>query len=120
MTLPPWITPPDSDRHFFVLATVAERRDRQPRAHAEVHPKMVRLWNLPSEITNLAFGPKDIFHHGTEEDDLVLQRAGEKFVPQLISGRISRSRRRKCASPALAKLSVLVAQLSWSDQRSRS
>jgi hypothetical protein len=51
------------------------------------HPDLARLWNLSSEITRQAFGPKDIFHDRSEEEDLVLQRAGEKLVPELISGR---------------------------------
>jgi TonB family protein len=51
------------------------------------HPEMAGLWDLTSEIINPAFGSNDIFHDRTEEDDLVLQRAGEKLVPDLISGR---------------------------------
>lgn len=50
-------------------------------------PKMARLWDLASEITDQVFGPKDIFHDRTEADDLILQRAGESFVPELVSGR---------------------------------
>lgn len=49
-------------------------------------PKMARLWDLASEITDQVFGPKDIFHDRTEADDLILQRAGESFVPELVSG----------------------------------
>jgi hypothetical protein len=51
------------------------------------HPEIARLWNLTSEITDPAFGSTDIFHDRKEEDDLVLQRAGEKLVPELVSGR---------------------------------
>ncbi len=51
------------------------------------HPAMVRLWDLPSEITDRAFGPNDIFHGRTGEDELALERAGEQLVPELISGR---------------------------------
>ena len=51
------------------------------------HPEIARLWDIASDITDPAFGPKDIFHDRTEEDDLVLQRAGEKLISELISGR---------------------------------
>lgn len=51
------------------------------------HPKLARLWDLASAITNPVFGSKDIFHDRTESDDLILQRAGEKLVSELISGR---------------------------------
>ena len=50
------------------------------------HPDMADLWDLASLITNAAFGPKDLFHNRSEEDDMALQRAGEKIVPELISG----------------------------------
>lgn len=52
-----------------------------------VHPEMTRLWDLPSRITDKAFGPKDIFHGRTEADDLILQRAGDRMVPELTAGR---------------------------------
>jgi TonB family protein len=48
---------------------------------------MVSLWDLPSKITDPAFGSKDIFHDRSEEDDLLLQRNAEKVVPELQSGR---------------------------------
>jgi TonB family protein len=51
------------------------------------HPEMARLWDLASEITQPAFGARDIFHDRTEDDDLALQRTGEKLVPELVSGR---------------------------------
>ena len=51
------------------------------------HPKIARLWELGSEISHLAFGPADTFHDRTDEDDLKLQQAGERFVPELVSGR---------------------------------
>jgi TonB family protein len=51
------------------------------------HPKLVRLWDLASEITDPVFGSKDIFHNRTEADDLTFQRAGEKLASELISGR---------------------------------
>jgi len=51
------------------------------------HPEIVRLWSLASDITDYAFGAKDIFHDRTEVDDLALQLAGEKLVPELVSGR---------------------------------
>ncbi|MCU1233651.1 MAG: hypothetical protein JWP63_1618 [Candidatus Solibacter sp.] len=38
-------------------------------------------------ITTPTVGPNDIFHDPTEQDDLDLQRAGEKWLPDLISGR---------------------------------
>ena len=50
-------------------------------------PEVARLWRFMSEITDGAFGSTDIFHDRTEEDDLVLQRAGEKELPELVSGR---------------------------------
>jgi TonB family protein len=50
-------------------------------------PATVRLWDLSSEITASVFGPDDIFQDRSEQDDLVLQRAGEKLAPELISGR---------------------------------
>jgi TonB family protein len=51
------------------------------------HPEMARLWDLGSAITDLAFGSRDIFHDLTEANDLVLQRAGGRLVPELVSGR---------------------------------
>jgi TonB family protein len=51
------------------------------------HPEMADLWNLASVITGAAFGSADIFHDRTDEDELTLQRAGEKIIPELISGR---------------------------------
>lgn len=49
-------------------------------------PQMARLWYLPSRIESL-FGDSDVFHNGPEGGDLALQRAGEKIVPELVSGR---------------------------------
>ncbi len=54
---------------------------------SKVHPEMVRTWDLMSEATRRVFGEKDIFHDRREEDDAALQSAGEKLVPELISGR---------------------------------
>jgi TonB family protein len=51
------------------------------------YPAMVRLWDLSADIIDPAFGPTDIFHDRSEQDDLVLQLAGEKLVTELISGR---------------------------------
>jgi TonB family protein len=51
------------------------------------HPEMARLWDLPQQITDPAFGAKDIFHDLSDADDLAFQRAGAKLVPQLASGR---------------------------------
>ena len=50
-------------------------------------PSIARPWDLGPEITALVFGPNDIFHDRSEEEDLALQRAGERLVPELISGR---------------------------------
>jgi TonB family protein len=47
---------------------------------------MAGLWDLASAITDSAFGSKDVFHDRTDAEDLVLQRTGERVVPQLISG----------------------------------
>ncbi|HEV1285978.1 MAG TPA: energy transducer TonB [Bryobacteraceae bacterium] len=51
------------------------------------NPMMARLWDLASEITDQAFGPKDIFHDRTDEDDLALQRAGESVVAEMVDGK---------------------------------
>ncbi len=51
------------------------------------HPVMGRLWNLMSDILDPAFGEGDIFQGRTEAEDLVLQRAGQQIVPELVSGR---------------------------------
>jgi TonB family protein len=51
------------------------------------HPEMAHLWDLSSEVTDRVFGSKDIFRDRTEEDDLALQHAGEKLVPELVAGR---------------------------------
>jgi len=51
------------------------------------HPELAHLWDLASKITDPVFGSTDIFHDRTEADDLILQRAGEKLVPELTSGR---------------------------------
>jgi len=48
---------------------------------------MVQLWGLAGEVTATAFGPDDIFQDRGEEVDLALQRAGERLVPELTSGR---------------------------------
>jgi len=50
-------------------------------------PEIARLWSLAADITDPVFGSKDIFHDRTEEDDVVLQRAGEKLIAELSSGR---------------------------------
>jgi Gram-negative bacterial TonB protein C-terminal len=50
------------------------------------HPEIARLWDLPGEITERGFGPKDIFHDRAEEDESALQQAGEKVVPELLAG----------------------------------
>ena len=55
------------------------------------HPAMVHLWDLGSKITASGFGPNDIFHDRSEEDDLALQRLGQKLLPQLISGRYDKA-----------------------------
>jgi TonB family protein len=49
--------------------------------------KMSRLWDLISDVVAPAFGKDDIFQGRTEEEDLVLQRAGQEIVPELASGR---------------------------------
>jgi TonB family protein len=51
------------------------------------HPEMTDLWDLSSKIVSRLFGVKDIFQDRTEEDDIALQHEGEKFLPELISGR---------------------------------
>jgi hypothetical protein len=38
-------------------------------------------------MTEQGFGPKDIFHDRAEENEPALQQAGEKIVPELLSGR---------------------------------
>ncbi len=48
--------------------------------------KIGRLWNLISDLVDPAFGKDDIFQGRTEEEDLVLQRAGQEIVPELTSG----------------------------------
>jgi TonB family protein len=53
----------------------------------KTHPEIARLWELIAEITDQTFGLKDIFYDRTPEEDLVLQRAGEDVVPDLIAGR---------------------------------
>ncbi len=64
---------------------IAERVDLARLQKA--HPEMARLWHLASEIAKAAFGPKDVFHDRTGTEDLELQRAGQRFVPELASGR---------------------------------
>jgi TonB family protein len=53
----------------------------------QADPKMARLWDFASKITDRAFGSKDIFHDRSDEDDLVLQRAGERVVAELVEGK---------------------------------
>lgn len=50
------------------------------------HPALARLWSLSSQIVESAFGKKDVFHDRSEAEGLVLQKAGEKLVPELIAG----------------------------------
>jgi hypothetical protein len=50
------------------------------------HPEIARLWDLAPEMLYKAFGSKDVFHDLSDEDDLVLQRAGESLISELISG----------------------------------
>lgn len=57
------------------------------KSMGRIHPDIVRLWSLGPEITDHAFGAKDVFHDRTEVEDLALQIAGEKLVPELVSGR---------------------------------
>jgi len=51
------------------------------------HPETARLWDLPQQIIRPAFGANDIFHNRSDADDLALQKAGAKLVPELVSGR---------------------------------
>ncbi len=53
----------------------------------EARPEIARLWDLASEIVDRVFGEKDVFHDRGEDEDVVLQSAGEKVVPELVSGR---------------------------------
>ncbi len=46
------------------------------------HPEIAGFWSLASEMAERIFGADDIFH--------VLQRAGDKLAPGLISGRYDR------------------------------
>lgn len=55
------------------------------------NPEMVQLWDLGSDITRSVFGPNDIFHGHSEEEDLTLQKTGQKLLAQLISGRYDRA-----------------------------
>jgi TonB family protein len=48
---------------------------------------IAHLWDLAAEVTDRAYGTKDIFHDRTEADELVLQRDGELVVRDLHSGR---------------------------------
>ena len=51
------------------------------------NPEMAHLWDLYSEVAESVFGPKDIFLNRSEQDDLALQQAGNKLVPELRAGR---------------------------------
>jgi TonB family protein len=51
------------------------------------HPEIARLWDLTSEIIDSVFGSKGLFHDRTEADDLILQRAGQSQVTELVLGR---------------------------------
>ena len=55
------------------------------------HPEMVRLWTLSTDVINPAFGEKDLFHNRSEEDDLLLQRAGQALLPDLTSGKFDKA-----------------------------
>jgi TonB family protein len=70
-----------------VLFELADPSFIDPDRLRRSHPEMANLWDLNSQIVNRAFGANDIFHDRTENDDLGLQRAGEKIAPDLISGR---------------------------------
>ena len=92
--------------------------DRMGQTHAEI----VRLWNLASDIAERVFGPKDIFHDRSEKDDLALQRAGEKLVPELISGPYDLGLRaavegERRVELALSKLPIALGRVSRADQR---
>jgi TonB family protein len=51
------------------------------------HPEIAALWNLAADVANPVFGENDIFHDRSEQEDRGLQAAGEKLIPELISGR---------------------------------
>lgn len=51
------------------------------------HPEIARLLDLSSKAFQAAFGPKDILLGPAEADDLVLQLAGARFAPELVSGK---------------------------------
>lgn len=53
----------------------------------KAHPKLARLWNLSSDITDRIFGQSDPFHHRTDAQEMAMQQAGDKRVPDLMSGR---------------------------------
>jgi TonB family protein len=50
-------------------------------------PHVAKLWDLASDVVTPVFGADSIFHDRTDSDELALQTAGEKLVPDLISGR---------------------------------
>lgn len=62
-------------------------RKRFARAHSE----MARLLEIPTRVIRAAFGPDDIFQDRPAEEDAALQSAGQRFVPQLLSGRYDRA-----------------------------
>lgn len=53
----------------------------------KAHPEMARLWDLPGDIERRVFGEGDLFHDRQDAEEVALQSAGQKLVPELISGR---------------------------------
>lgn len=74
----------DSRTISFTLPTIEQGRLKRL---TEAHPEMVHLWSLVHEVVEKTFSSKDMFRNRTEQDDLALQREGEKLVPDLVAGR---------------------------------
>ncbi|MBN9662470.1 MAG: hypothetical protein J0H49_30000 [Acidobacteria bacterium] len=73
------------DTSISLALPIAEEVDMEQLK--STHPTLARLWSLPWEITEPAFGDKEVFHDRPEAEDLALQQAGERLVPELIAGR---------------------------------
>jgi TonB family protein len=71
---------------FSVALTLPIDQQVDLKGLAKVHPEMARLWNLTEATTDRVFGKNDVFHDRRDEDEAALQSAGEKLVPELVSG----------------------------------
>jgi TonB family protein len=52
----------------------------------KARPEMARLWELAGTVENRVFGERNLFHDRQDAEEAALQSAGQKLIPELVSG----------------------------------